>query len=544
MVKPLNFAITYTADSFSTAGKIMGRQSAGQGLLKAIVDTWPNGDLHALGLFPGEADQMRDQLLGWNFKGHTQWHRGYLHGRGAALDALYWPAPVNDRIAHLRNSRGPASQSLFGVTHTLSSRDAMDTVSRQTMAPFQPWDALICTSQVAYDVVTRLQAEYRDWAAAHLGATRFVDLKLPVIPLGADLEALRRTPASIARARTSLGLAADETAFLFAGRLVFHAKANPAPLYQALEAVARRTGRKLVMIEAGVFPAQAVSNTYRAAQQALAPSVRFLHVDGADPAAYAGAWQAADVFTSLSDNIQETFGLTPVEAMAAGLPVLVSDWNGYKDTVRDGIDGFRITTISAPPGAGGDLAFRYAAEIDSYDHFVGRVSMSTVVDIDQLTDRVALLVEDPALRQRLGAAGRARAKAEFSWSRIVLRYVDLARELGELRRAAPPQANIPWPTRPDPFELFQSYPTQVLDLNAPVAARAAGDLALDALLDLGMANALLDAFTPHDTIRALHRQAQTGEQTAAALLDACGGPTPGAIRSLMWLAKFGLLRLG
>ena len=40
---------------------------------------------------------------------------------------------------------------------------------------------------------------------------------------------------------------------------------------------------------------------------------------------------------SLADNIQETFGLTPVEAMAAGLPCVMSDWDGYRDTVRDGV---------------------------------------------------------------------------------------------------------------------------------------------------------------------------------------------------------------
>ena len=34
----------------------------------------------------------------------------------------------------------------------------------------------------------------------------------------------------------------------------------------------------------------------------------------------------------------------PVEAMASGLPVIVSDWDGYKETVRDGVDGFRIPT--------------------------------------------------------------------------------------------------------------------------------------------------------------------------------------------------------
>ena len=28
--------------------------------------------------------------------------------------------------------------------------------------------------------------------------------------------------------------------------------------------------------------------------------------------------------------------------MAAGVPLVVSDWNGYRDLVRDGMDGYRF----------------------------------------------------------------------------------------------------------------------------------------------------------------------------------------------------------
>jgi hypothetical protein len=45
------------------------------------------------------------------------------------------------------------------------------------------------------------------------------------------------------------------------------------------------------------------------------PSVRCLFVDGRDAVARERAWAATDVFTSLVDNFQETFGLTPIEAM-------------------------------------------------------------------------------------------------------------------------------------------------------------------------------------------------------------------------------------
>ena len=44
--------------------------------------------------------------------------------------------------------------------------------------------------------------------------------------------------------------------------------------------------------------------------------------------------------------MQETFGLTPLEAMAAGLPCVVSDWNGYRDTVRLFLEG--VPTNATP----------------------------------------------------------------------------------------------------------------------------------------------------------------------------------------------------
>ena len=45
------------------------------------------------------------------------------------------------------------------------------------------------------------------------------------------------------------------------------------------------------------------------------------------------------------------FGLVIVEAMASGLPVVATDWNGYRDLVAHGDSGFLVPTamVAASP---------------------------------------------------------------------------------------------------------------------------------------------------------------------------------------------------
>ena len=97
------------------------------------------------------------------------------------------------------------------------------------------------------------------------------------------------------------------------------------------------------LVHAGWFPGgDEDRKRYQEAANQLAGTMHCHFVDGNDPAVVGACWAAADVFLSLVDNIQETFRLTPIEAMAAGLPVVVSDWDGYRYTVRDGETGFQF----------------------------------------------------------------------------------------------------------------------------------------------------------------------------------------------------------
>jgi starch synthase len=542
-----NFALYYAGDAYSTSKKIMGRQSAGKAFMKGMARTWPTGLIRGLGPNDAGLKAMAAQLQSDGFNGQVQWSNLPSLQSVSDVGALYFPSPCPKDLAHLRNLSNPAAFSFMGVTYTLSSAGAMDNVADLILPPFRPWDALICISECAKQFTLQLHSELKDWWRSQAGEMQFNTPQLPVILLGVDAPFFSPQPTLKQAARQHFGIDADETVFLFSGRLSFHAKANPAPMYQALEKAALT--RKIVCLEAGVFPNEYIQNEYIKAQKTLAPHVRFIWADGQQEALYKQSWQAADVFISLSDNIQETFGLTPVEAMAAGLPVIVADWNGYKETVRDGMDGYRIPTTMPPAGVGADLAVRHALDLDTYDYFIGRTSLATVIHPEALAAAVASLSDNAALRAEMGAAGLKRVQEVFDWPVILKSYVALADELKTLR-ATYAENNVlterkAWPHRADPFHRFAHFPSQTLQGNWQVVAKQQALVKFKELSQLSMASYAFDKnLLPSEMLDALLQHlASNTTLTINTLLSAINCATPLGVRSLLWLWKFDLVEI-
>ncbi len=523
----------------------MGRNAAGQALLKAVAAHTGDHCLHGAGPYAQGEQELRAMLQHFGSQAPVKWHSLHRPESLAEPGALYYPAPPNRAMASLRNSVRPSAYSVFGVTHTLSSDGAMSLLADLALPPFKPWDALVCTSRATHDVFEQLKGRVREAFARETGAVRFPDVQAPIIPLGIVTDDFAPDAGLRAATRQSLGLAADSILILSLGRLAFHAKYNPAPLYAALEALPASVKARLLLVECGVYPTDGIGQAYRQAQQALMPSVRCLKADGADARLRAGLWRAADLFVSLSDNIQETFGLSPIEAMAAGVPVVATDWDGYRDTVRHGVDGFLIPTVTAPPGAGDDLARRHAIGTDTYDLYIGRASLATACDSDALSDALLQLIGDPALRRRMGEAGRKRAREFYDWAHILRRYAALCDELAEIRLKAACDTPEEWPERPDPFSLFATYPTRVLAADDIIAVSPAVEQRFAATARLTMAHY---GFEPECLpIPILQRMvaaaARQPSWQARDLIAAAAGDEAVATRALLWLVKFGLCRI-
>ena len=548
---PANAAIHFEPDGYSTSGpKLMGRQAAGEGFLRA----WMR---HAE--IPALLCQVRSEAHAARFAALRDAHaqralpvRGIRAGDVAALaeaGTLYLPDPGLPAHAWRRRRLGAAHRySLCGVTHTIASQGVMDSIAGYLRAPVEPWDALICTSQVVLDAVHRLLEAERQWLAERLGAAPAPALpELALIPLGVECERYAPDAGRRARWRRELGAGAEDVVFLFVGRLSYHAKANPMPMYLALEEAARRSRRRLHLVQAGWFHNDSIRQAFVRGAAALCPSVKMQFLDGRDPRVRDGVRYGADVFISLSDNVQETFGLTPAEAMAAGLPCIVSDWDGYRDTVRDGVDGMRVPTLAPPPGAGAELAARHEDGIDTYDRYIGHASLATSVDPQASAEACTALASDAGLRRRMGEAALRRAREEFDWRAIVRRYQALWDALAERRagaRIAPPLAD---PRRRDPFWLFAEYPSRTLaGRNRLVAAPEASAERLRALHASPLAG-FGGAILPRIEVCQEMLSYVAGQPgcSVEALLRAvpAAKPLAQALRGVVWLHKLGLIRL-
>lgn len=380
--------------------------------------------------------------------------------RQPAAELLYFPCPPMARLAWARQAIGGGRFAMCGVTHTTCTPNVMHGFAEMITAPFEPFDALICSSRSVLSTVKAVTGHHTEYLRERFGGQPTFRPRLEVIPLGVNHEKYHpATPEERRAARQTLSIHDDEVMVLCVGRLSHHAKAHPFPVWAAVEQAAQRTKQRIHLVFAGWAANAAIEGAFKEGARIFAPSVRVSFLDGQIPVIRANVWPAADIFVSLPDNIQETFGLVVTEAMACGLPVVGSEWDGYRDMLLDGETGFAVPTMMIP-GATSLATTRLTCGGINYDQYLAHASQVVTVDIPSAANAVTKLVADPALRQRMGANGRQRVLQHFTWERVIAAYEALwaeqQRELAKYQRPTKPVM----PARMPPPELaFATYPT-------------------------------------------------------------------------------------
>jgi D-inositol-3-phosphate glycosyltransferase len=307
---------------------------------------------------------------------------------------------------------GGKVQPLVCLQHGLSiPRFLYDRYLRLLFTPHYACDALVCPSQAAGAALRKLLAHLVEWGDSSIGVRLQCAAEIVSLPLAIDTDRYR-PPDDRRLVRAALGLD-DATIVLTYVGFISLVKSDIGVLLRVFrDLVARcQPDRRLRLILAGTGnPTYMHSLSTYVCQLGLAEHVSF--VPELEDQQKIVLLQGSDIFVSLPDTTQESFGLTPVEAMSCGVPQVGSDWSGYRESIIDGETGFLIPTIwtdidgslESEHGLGGDWHVQHAV-----------LGQAVEVDMQILASRLQLLVEDAGLRRRMAEASRRRAVAEFSF---------------------------------------------------------------------------------------------------------------------------------
>lgn len=305
-------------------------------------------------------------------------------------------------VVRLRNVTG-AQVPITAFIHSLSYPSYMTRYMELNGSDLSSSDAIICSSECGKEVVRKCLD-----AAALLGQEPS-SVTLEVIPLGIDEQPHEKSSSS---AREVIGIAKDEVVGLCFGRFSDFDKMDLFPLLQALKDV---PGKRNKLILAGAIHDEEYFKILQLWVKALGLQKRVTVAIQPDDEKKRDLFAAADFFVSIADNPQETFGLTVLEAMHAGTPQIVSDFNGYRELVGDEA-GIRVPTLWA------DLAPLAQVEALMDMRTLHRyLAQSICVDMSALKQALRTMYFDKSVREKYGKQSKERFENNFAHKKTIAR---------------------------------------------------------------------------------------------------------------------------
>jgi len=476
-------AIHYTSLHTSAAeGRIFGVQVAVHNWLRAWFRYGATEKFHFL---IGEKKEQ-DEILaiaaetGIDPKRIIMLDRRYVEENLAQFEMIFRPNPDSHNLFWQRQQLEKGF-GFCGLAHAIAGTEAGKLLEQYCLAPSEETDAIVCPSQAVKSAIHSFWNLYGDYLRQRFGRRFHCPVQLPVIPLGVDVESLEAKTTADKRAaqRQKLGLADDDIALLWVGRLSSAIKAHPLAMFQAAERAAEATGVSVHLLMVGYFMPKEAEDQFRKLAHDFCKKVKVVFIPSDDPHFPDGLWAAGDIFLSLIDNMQESFGLTPIEAMAAGLPRVISDWDGYRDSVEHEVDGFLVPTLQPPPGSGEALSRLLLNEREMYGGFLAKTALSVAVDQVQAAEALTQLIKNKNRRTAIAEKARARVRATYDWKHIIPAYEALWKDLADRRRARV-KTNADWPSllpqSPDPFTMYAAYPSRALREDDKLVAMASTEV--------------------------------------------------------------------
>ena len=441
--------------------------------------------------------------------------------------------PYIGHLTALRDSCAVLPFPVTGRAHTLSTDSYLSRSRDLLLSPLKGCDSILCSSQAQQQVMKRLLSAASASIADQIGAAIPYKGTLGLLPLG--IEPDNAFSGSQAEARELLGYDADQFVILALGRITATDKMDLHPLLLALnDLVEVKAVRKVTLVIAGAADAsgEAVQSLLKRAYDLnLESSVRFeLTVDDERK-----QWlmAASDVFVSVSDNIQESFGLTPLEAMIHKRPVILSNWNGYRELVVDGNSGFLINSLS---GDLDNLSRTVGVLLTGHAHLIQ--AQATAIDIDQLASVFEQLWQDSEKRLQAGRAGYERVLQLYQWKQVIADYhihvEQLNHEAEKLAHSLSRPVGIPY------YEVFKHYPSEQLSNKTCFMTTDRGVRVLNQS-EAGFSYSDIGHLLDTDNVQTLVRECLKGQRLSE--LQTTYPDSQELKFTLLWMCKYQLLKV-
>jgi glycosyltransferase involved in cell wall biosynthesis len=416
-------------DELSTTEIQLGRKSAGYGMVSALLEYSHFDEIHFFLPFPTALDYFHQGYASWLEDPSIKSKVRFIQAAGLPAatsqfeyEALHAAAVDNylPELCHLRNRHASNAFPVTFTPHSLSYWSSQLSRPYQVLPGIQPYDSIFCTSNAAREYYLTCFKTVADnlrilgtEKAGYAG-------RLDICPLGVRLTDF--PDQSKTESREQLNLPTNRFTLLCLGRLTPADKYDLVPLLGVLGLLNQRFPVDLILAGAQWQGYGRYLHDV-ARSMGLAEHVHLFIDFSAEMKARLLA--AADIFVSPADNLQETFGINIIEAMAAGLPVVAGDYSGYRDLVISGLTGFLIPTLG--PSRLDSLDAAWPIMINYMSGF--EMAQRTVVDLDRLTACLDTLIQSSELRTKMGRAGRDRIRDIFDWPVVIAKMEALWTEL-------------------------------------------------------------------------------------------------------------------
>ena len=379
--------------------------------------------------------------------------------------------PAIFSIAHLRSVYAERYFPICGLTHTVSYGKLLGGLFFQNMiSDLQPFDSIVCTSGPVLESIKKMHRLIKKDAFAKMYVKISFKARLDCLPLGINTEDYMLYSKDESRKR--LNLSAQKTIILYFGRLSIYNKADLYPLLFAFKHLLSKNKDILLVFAGKNFEGNYGGKLKKIVYDlGIFNNVKFFF-NSSIKEKYL-LYAASDIFVSPSDSLQESFGLSVLEAMASGLAVVVSDWDGYKDIVTHSKTGFLIPTYWTRC----DQAIANSAYLFRNDNYTEHLflAQSVCIDVKRTIEYLALLIKRRDLRLKFGYNARERVLRNYDWSVVIPKYEMLMASLideAKSCKAGPKGTPIFYPRY---FECFKHYPSRILNKQTFIAITEEGE---------------------------------------------------------------------